>query len=352
MLVYVFILILILLNCFIESKISAVKIYNKNIKVKSLSFGLSYSYILLLGLLRNEELGVDVANYKFYFNNLYNSMSLKDIINSSNVDTGYAILNKITYLFTYNFRVLEVIIFVFSFTIFSIVILKRSQYPALSFLIYIGMGFLGINLCLLRQAIAYSLCFASFDYLKRNKYIQYFLLLLLAFLFHKTAIFFIITFYIKCRSVIKSNLIRETTIIIISLLSSFYILPQVYKYYAIDYSSINIIGEGYKLMILYILISLSLYYIMKKSKFKNDIYDYKCSKLSVYCQIIALRFSLFTRVTNYFSLLFTLSIPNIIYSSKNKRVYYFVAISIFTALYLYNIFIDNFNIVPYISIFN
>ena len=91
---------------------------------------------------------------------------------------------------------------------------------------------------------------------------------------------------------------------------------------------------------------------MKKSKFKNDIYDYKCSKLSVYCQIIALRFSLFTRVTNYFSLLFTLSIPNIIYSSKNKRVYYFVAISIFAALYLYNIFNDNFNIVPYISIFN
>ena len=352
MLVYILILVLILLNCLIESKVSTLQIYNKKIRVNLVSFGLSYFYILLLGIFRNERLGVDVANYKYYFDNLYNSNSLKEILGMNKVDSGYVILNKITYLFTHNFRVLEVIIYIISFTIFSIIILKRSQYPSLSFLIYVGMGFIGINLCILRQAIAYSLCFASFDYLKRDKYFQYFSLLGLAFLFHKTAIFFIITFYIKCRSIIKNSLIRETAIIIISVLSSYYLLPNLYKYYSVDYSSINIIGKGYKLMILYILITLSLYYIMKKSKLNNDIYDYKCSKLSIYCQLIALRFSLFTRVTNYFSLLFTLSIPNIIHRSKNRRIYYFIAMSIFSALYLYSLFNDDLKIVPYISIFN
>ena len=352
MLVYVLILVLILLNCLIEREVSTLQIYNKKINANLLSFGLSYFYILLLGIFRNEVLGVDVANYKYYFENLYNSISFKEIFSMSNIDSGYAILNKIIYLFTYNFRVLEVIIYIMSFTIFSVIIFKRSRYPSLSFLIYMGLGFLGINLCILRQAVACSLCFASFDYLKRDKYLQYFLLLGLAFLFHKTAIFFIITFYVKCRSIIKSSIIRETAIIIISVLISYYLLPNLYKYYPNDYSSINIIGEGYKLMILYFFITLSLYHVMKKSKFNKYIYDYKCSKLSIYCQLIALRFSLFARVTNYFSLFFTLSIPNTIYRSKNRKIYYFVYILIFTALYLYNLINDNFNTVPYISIFN
>lgn len=350
--VYILVLVFILLNCLLESEISTIKIYNKNINVRSLSFGLSYFYILLLGLLRNEGLGVDVANYKIYYNNLYNIMSFKDIISSRNIDSGYAILNKIIYLFTQDFRILEVIIFIISFTIFSLIIYKRSYYPSMSFLIYMGLGFIGINLCILRQAIAYSLCFASFDYLKRDKYIQYFLLLGIAVSFHKTAIFFIITLYIKFGSNIKNRFIRESILIAVSLLSSYLILPQIYQYYKNDYSIYRVAGEGYKILIIYAFLSVLLYYLTRNKKSIDFSYDFEGSKLSVYSQIIALQFSLFTRVTNYFALIFTISIPNIIHDSRNRKLYSAIFISVFSALYIYGLYNNQMSIVPYISIFN
>lgn len=350
MYIYVLLLLVIMLNLFLEISFTNIKISQLDIKTKNMSFFICFIFILYLGLFRDELLGVDVANYKNYFNGIYaNNGLMYFITNLRMYDIGYVLLNKFILLFTKNFRILEITIFLISFGIFSCIIFKKSKYPAFSFLIYISLGFIGINLCILRQAIAYSLCFLSFDYLKRDKKAKFLLFVLLATMFHKTAIFFLFAYPITSNHYKNLSIYKRIIFIAIFILGSIFIMPKLYKYYANDYSNMSIAGEGYKLLLIYFLLHLILRFIPYIGK--NNEMNYDCSYGSVYFQIGAISFSVFTRIANYYSLFFTLTIPNIVYQSKNKKIYISIFSMLFGMIYIYKLFENSTNIVPYISIF-
>lgn len=79
---------------------------------------------------------------------------------------------------------------------------------------------------------------------------------------------------------------------------------------------------------------------------------YEASFCTLYFQVGALFFSLFTRIANYYALLFTLSIPEAIGEGKNRKTYMFIFLFSFSFLYIYNLYADPCQITPYISIFN
>ena len=151
--IYIILLALILLNIFLEVSFSYLRIYKVKFNTRKLSFFLCFMFILVIGLMRDENLGVDVYNYKNYFLKFYPSKNIRFFILNFKYDFGYVILNKLVRLFTNNFRIFENIVFCISFGIFSYIIYRRSKYPALSFLVYLGLGFLGTNLCILRQSL-------------------------------------------------------------------------------------------------------------------------------------------------------------------------------------------------------
>ena len=194
MTIYIFLLAFILLNVFLEASFSSLKISKYKLNTGKISFFLCFISILMIGLMRNQHLGVDVDNYRYYFLKFYPSKSISFFIFNFKYDIGYVLLNKFIRLFTSNFRIFENIVFIISYGIFSYIIYKRSKCFSLSFLVYLGLGFLGTNLCILRQAIACSICFLSFDFIKKNKKLVSLLLILLAVTFHKTAIFFLLSY--------------------------------------------------------------------------------------------------------------------------------------------------------------
>lgn len=75
------------------------------------------------------------------------------------------------------------------------VIYKYSEYPILSFL-----GFFAYSFCyafaVARSGFAMAICFRAFDALLSNKKIKFFLLVVLATLFHNTAIIFFILYFL------------------------------------------------------------------------------------------------------------------------------------------------------------
>ena len=349
--IYIILLAFILMNIFFEISFSTIKILKFRINTRKMSFFLCFFFILMIGLMRSQYLGVDVSNYRRYFLNFYPSKNITFFMFNFKYDIGYVLLNKFIRLFTGSFRIFENIVFLISFGIFSYVIYKRSKYPALSFLVYIGFGFIGTNLCILRQSIACAICFLSFDYLKRNKIYIYFFLILLATTFHKTAIFFILSYIIVQSKDMKISLVKKNILIILSILSSVYVISFLYKFYSNDYSEISISGRGYKLLIFYILISLILRIIMGNRNFKDELKDYDCSFSSIYFQIVALSFSLFTRVTSYYELMYTLSVPNISNKSEFNKFYVFVFSVLFSILFIFELINDGCQIVPYIPFF-
>ncbi|MDD7766761.1 MULTISPECIES: EpsG family protein [Anaerococcus] len=349
--IYIFLLAIVLLNIFFETSYSTLKIATIKLDTRKVSFFVCFIFILIIGLMRNEHLGVDVENYRNYFLRFYPSKDIKFFLLNFKYDIGYVLLNKLVRLFTSNFRILENIVYCISFGIFSYIIYKNSKFPALSFLVYIGFGFLGTNLCILRQSIACSICFLSFDFLKKNDKLVYFMLILLAISFHKTAIFFILSYIITEISRKNIMLIKKNIFILISVLGSMYIVPHLYKFYSNDYSSTYVSGSGYKLLLFYIVVSLILSTIIYNKNLKSEIKDYECSFGSIYLQIGALSFSLFSRVTRYFELSYTLSVANISYRSKYSKFYVFIFSLIFSIMYIYGLIADGCEIVPYAFFF-
>lgn len=353
MAIYILLLVVVIFCCIIETASSTFKISKIQINTRKLSFFVCFLFILFLGLFRNELLGVDVSNYKEYFSTWYTRYDFTYVIKHFDMDNGYILLNKIVKQFTDSFVLFKDIAYIIVFGLFSIEIYKKSNYPACSFLIYIGLGFLGINFCLLRQALAYSICFVAYQYLKSNKKIKFFLLVILAATFHKTAIFFLLVYPLtsgifKCLSILKKSIF-----IIIFIFFSGLVIPYLFQFYINDYSEIAEKGQGISLLIFYFVIILIMSKLKKitKNQTKEKEFDYEASFCTIYFQIGALFFSLFTRITNFYALLLTISIPQLVMGSKNKKIYLWVLISAFSLMYFINLYFDPCNIVPYISVF-
>lgn len=347
--IYFILWLILVFNIFLETEFMNIKLFNYIIKSRNVSFIVCFISILSLGISRHEDLGVDIFNYKYYFSIIYPNHNLRYFLGNSIYDPGYVILNKIVSLYTDNFKIFEVIVFCITFGIFSLIIYKESKYPALSFLIYTGFGFIGFNMCILRQAIACALCFLAYYFLEKNKRFNYFIVVLIAISFHKTAIFFYLTYLLSYNRKKELSLKSHISNIILSIIGFSLFMPKVFDFYSNDYSEAAIKGQGIKLLLVYILISVIIGIVLKQNKSKEGIMKYESSLGAIYVQIGALSFSLFTRITNYFSMLFTLSIPNIIHTSKYRKIYIFIYSVIFSALFIYGIFNDGYRIVPYKS---
>ena len=349
--IYILLLITVLFCCLIESTVSTVSFSRIKINTRKLSFWVCFFFILFIGLFRNELLGVDVANYKEYFNSWYERYNFVFLLRHFELDNGYIFLNKIVKVFSQEFYIFKCVLYFICVSLFSIIIYKRSKYPALSFLIYLGLGYLGTNFCLLRQAAAYSICFVAFIYLKQNKLIKFILLIILAATFHKTALFFALV-YPLTKDIFKSHSIIKKGILVMTFMGfSTFIIPNLFQYYKNDYSQIAEQGQGFNLLMVYCVI-LFIMSRMKKKNNKESMLSYEASFCSIYFQIGALFFSLFTRVTNFYALLFTIAIPELIDTEKNKKLYIAIFAGGFSLLYLYSLFTDSCQIVPYLTNFN
>ena len=348
MAIYIGLLVVVLLCCIVEATSTSLEFSKVRISTRKLTFGICFTYILLLGILRNELLGVDVANYKEYFTSWYTRYDYLYILKHFEQDNGYILLNKIVEHCGLDFYMFKCIEYIICFGLFSFIIYKKSKYPALSFLIYLALGFLGINFCLLRQAIAYAICFVSFQFLKQEKIVKFVALVLLATTFHKTAIFFILV-YPLTKDIFKTYLILKKGLLVLAFIGfSAFIIPNLYQFYMNDYSQIAVQGEGISLLIVYMVI-LFIMSRIKKNENKEKSLNYEASFCSVYFQTGALFFSLFTRITNYYAMLFTIVIPELIEGSKNKKWYFLIFSGGFSLLYLYTLFADSCRIIPYMA---
>lgn len=128
----------------------------------------------------------------------YATMFQKEYV--SNFEIGYVSICKLLWLFTNNPTVLFWICALLTNGLVLIVIYKKSRYIPLSVFTYIGMYFYFNSFNAMRQYIAVSLVFFAYMYLVDDKQIKYWLLIILASTFHKTAIlagvmlFFLIQF--------------------------------------------------------------------------------------------------------------------------------------------------------------
>lgn len=164
---------------------------------------------LIMGL-RSVNVGSRDTNYyyKLYdgvarFSNLQAFFKYHDIF-----DNGFFLSEGLFYLATYYcakaFPEPQIFIFLTSaFITFSVMffIYKHSKDVMLSTVLYICLGLMTFNMNGMRQALALSICLFGYDFAKRKKLFPFVCIIILAMLVHKTAIFFLVVYFIallKC----------------------------------------------------------------------------------------------------------------------------------------------------------
>ena len=115
---------------------------------------------------------------------------------------------------------------------------------------FIAFGILSFDFAILRQALAVSITAWSFDFLINRKPVKFFLIVLLAACFHKTALIMLLIYPLLDKKIEKSRFVIKVIYYLISVSVAVIggqIITQIYQRQ--DYSEYIVRGEGYNLLV-------------------------------------------------------------------------------------------------------
>lgn len=128
-------------------------------------------------------------------------------------EIGYIVINYILYFFSGNYTFFLLVLSSFFYGSLYFLLRKYSQAPIMSLTIYYCtmLWLLGCN----RQLIAMFICLLSLRYVFNHKLLPYVLMVLLAFSFHSTALFFLPAYYIINREISDKAMICAAFVFLI-----------------------------------------------------------------------------------------------------------------------------------------
>ena len=348
MFVYIIIFLITIFLSIFETNISYVTIGGRKVATSKISFVIIFSSILLLGICRNEYLGVDTLNYKIYYWDVFKNLDFVSVIQRDS-DFGYGLINWIIAKFTNDYWAFRSIVFVLTFSIIGVWIYKHSKNIALSFLCFIAFGILSFDFTILRQALAVSITACSFDFLINRKPVKFFLIVLLAACFHKTALIMLLIYPLLDKKIEKSRFVIKVVYYLVAISVAAIggqIITRIYQRQ--DYSEYVVRGEGYSLLV-FLLMLIGILYFFSNRKQPNCKIQSELELLNpIICfQIIATGFSLFTRVLYYVTTYLCVTIPDIMEELDDETKNTMLAIILVLLSVLFYVTYYGSDIIPY-----
>ncbi len=302
--------------------------------------------MMALAMFRGRSVGSDTDEYHRIFINIITN---PDYANVTRYETGYIFLNKLVGKFTSNSQGIIIVTSFIYYSIFIWFIKKHSKNYALSIIIFYFFIF-GASLTMIRQELAMAFLLIAYDRVLNKKTISAYFWIVIAFLFHSSAIIFAvmpILPYIKFNNFLAIFL----TIIVIILTATnllfriFNIIaPQYSHYFGGHYVGTGALAITYQFLrnaVFFILIYLVIYKI--KDNRVCGISRLNCGLqnnfvlwlifISAVGLIFGYRINLIDRIITYFNTFYIIFIPNVLkkYDKNSKKVLTFLIVLIMTA---------------------
>jgi hypothetical protein len=303
---------------------------------------LTFGVFLILMAFRAESVGNDTVSYVRLFRDI--SLTGDVSIYFSRYEIGYLYLNKILSLITTQPQVIIIVTSVITIFGFARFILKYSEIPWLSTYLFFTLRYYGTSMNIVRLNIAIVIILLSYDFLIQSKLLKFIFTVILASLFHRTAIVFLIAWPIT-----KLNYNYKTLGTSLVTTFSLYVLFPVifplllfvfpiYQYYL---DSTYMDGNIRTASIMNMLVGLSIvvfgiFISYKKNHFKEKV---ECGDINliknlngnlkkmlflimagVSITFVSFRFNLLGRVDSYFIVFSCVYLPNIIKQLKNRKL--------------------------------
>lgn len=330
---------------------------NSNSRVK-LIIGSGILFVLM-GF-KDSSIGNDTLNYIELFDRLKNMPSLID--SKSRFEVGYQLYNKFISLFFDNYQILFVVTAAICIGCVVYGIKKNSKNWMYSLFLLIGFRFYYFFLSGLRQSIAVSIIFVAYVFLKKKKILPYILLIILATLFHFSAFIFIFAWPLLEMKVSSKDVLK--ILFGIGIIYIFFtpifswvlsVLPAYYSGYLLtEATSTNNITNylGFVIPVVFLVFAYTINYVkysrnvntlkiekyhVKESDLQNGYPDLQILFMLIASglSLLATKASILDRMVMYYWIFSICTIPNMIFSIKDKRnrLLWFLLISIFVIAY-------------------
>jgi len=304
-------------------------LYKNNYKNNSELITMIFSFTLLFFI--SGFRGAFTTDYARYLNlfKYYNHFSFSDIFRYNfGQEFGYVLLNKIIGLFTNNSIYVGIVTsFIILFFFFK-EIKKHSDIVWLSVLMFVTIGSFYTSFNIIRQIIAASIIFSASDYIYERKMFKYFISIIFAMLFHKTALIMIIFYFLLTFKQNKKNIFLITIIFTVIFININNILIFVQKFVYSHYTQNSYGMTGYSYKNIVIPVAILIFVLCHMSKLDlNDIKTRVWVNAVVYYalfSVLGLKIQMIQRIAEFFSPYVLLIVPRIIISihNKNERIIY------------------------------
>lgn len=312
-------------------------------KKKGLYIIIMWIFTTLIAALRNYTVGNDTLTYVGLYKSLANLLtnsydfSIQNILNSR-FELGYIYYDRFLYVISENPRFLMVISSIIIYFAVFYYIYKFSQDVSLSTFIFLSFGMFASSLSALRQFIALVFILRAFDLLERNKYLRFTIYVFLSFMFHKTAIVFMIMVLIKNKKFNSKNLFMMFVLTVLTILFYNKIFTKItssigsYDAYTVSNQSQAIIAPLLNALLITAIIITC--YLCKKNTglneynrvFRGNEWNKMMLMLvvSLSISIVAIKFNQLSRISAYFDFAYLILLPNSFLLLRNKNLKYIV----------------------------
>lgn len=291
-------------------------------------FWICICLLMFLHGFRAATVGNDTIEYIRIFNEVKNGSDFS----MSRYELGYLWFNKILSYISSNPQIVFISSGIFIYYSVGRFILKYSNYPWLSIILFLSYSFFTFFMGTIRQAIAISILLYSFKYLLNGNLCKFLIIVILASFFHITAVFFSFAYLSRYIKPSLKNYSLIALFAIIGLLSFNLILSKLFSIFSMyeHYDGGKYFGETRIASILYVVISFSILIIsgniIKKriSSFTHAYqFEIRCEIVMVLFAVIlfliSTKLNILDRIAIYYNLFTILLLPNAIRSLTYKK---------------------------------
>lgn len=302
---------------------------------------------LFLGL-RGPKVGLDMINYYKFFVAAKNS-TIEYLYFHYDFELGFKMLTKFISFIFYDFRFYVFVISILSMIGIYNFIKNYSRNYFASIFLFITFNYFIYYTCTLRQCLAISILLCAFPLLlakDKKSLLWYIATVMIASLFHKTALVFLILPVFKHIKFTTNKIFRFMSLCIVLFIIKNPILniitELIYSQY-LDYRDTS--GSGYTMLLLIFLIIVGVCLINKKFDINKNENKYFVGMLllALPFQILSTTQGLVARIVLYFTYSFIILVPNnleVLDSKYRKFIYPMFYISLFL-FYVYQIFTNS-----------
>lgn len=328
---------------------------NKNEKIKKILFAICIlCMILVMGFRNPEFVGLDWGYYKSFFEiqDKYTVWEFSNLNSEySRFELGFRILTKIISNILLNEKIYIMLISIVIMTITGYSIYINSRKPFLSLLMNMALNLYFFYFSGLRQSIAMAITLYSYKYVREKNFKKFLLCMIIAILFHKSAVVFFVVYFLRNYEFTTKNKIIALILGIIVFIFNkniFYFINQFfYSNYKMEYTG------SYRwsfLCIALLLICFINYKAIIKNRSDGKLL-FNVVTIGAFCLLFSTIIKDVLRVANYFYVFIIFLVPEMIEAikaSKARILTTYVWYNVFFLMFLYLMKIDTYSVVPYV----